>query len=304
MYYFDWLNEWLTDWVKPLVKTRTYERYNAIVRNQITPKLGNRNIAELDASVLQKFTAELAESYSPNTVAGIVAVIKSSLSCAQTNGKVKKQYSFCIKKPKAKEKEITCFTYAEQKKIEKFVLASKRQKLFGIELCLYTGIRIGELLALEWGDIDLRRKTVSITKTCRDRWEGGVFTKEIDMPKTEASRRKIPLPAQLIPYLKAMKDKSTSPFVITTPHGELPVRSYQRTFENILKKLNIPHRGFHALRHTFATRALECGMDVKTLSVILGHTNPSVTLKRYAHSLCDHQSAMMNRLGKHFGGAD
>ena len=78
----------------------------------------------------------------------------------------------------------------------------------------------------------------------------------------------------------------------------ISVRSYQRTFELLQKKLHIPHRGFHVLRHTFATRALECGMDVKTLSEILGHKNPTVTLNRYVHSLMDHKRMMMNRLGK------
>ena len=76
------------------------------------------------------------------------------------------------------------------------------------------------------------------------------------------------------------------------------VRSYQRSFELLLKRLNIPHKGFHSLWHTFATRALECGMDVKTLSEILGHKNPTVTLNRYAHSLMEHKAEMMNRLGK------
>ncbi|MCI8369923.1 MAG: tyrosine-type recombinase/integrase [Clostridia bacterium] len=78
------------------------------------------------------------------------------------------------------------------------------------------------------------------------------------------------------------------------------VRSYQRSFELLLKKLNIPHKGFHALRHTFATRALECGMDVKTLSELLGHKNTGITLNRYAHSLIEHKTEVMNRLGKIF----
>ena len=215
MIYFDWLNEWLATWVKPLVKVRTYEKYDSIVRKQIVPKLGGHNVDELSAKILQQFTAELSETYSANTVAGIVAVVKSSLICAQNTGRVAKQFSSCIKNPKAREKEITCFSSSEQRKLEKYILASDRPKLFGITLCLYTGLRIGELLALEWADIDFRRKTLTVTKTCRDSWENGVFTKVIDTPKTEASRRKIPLPAPLIPYLKEMKAKSKSPFVIS-----------------------------------------------------------------------------------------
>lgn len=101
-----------------------------------------------------------------------------------------------------------------------------------------------------------------------------------------------------------MKAKSKSPFVISGAHAELPIRSYQRTFENILQKLGLPHRGFHALRHTFATRALECGMDVKSLSAIMGHKNAAVTLKRYAHALEEHSAVMMNKLGKIFVAGD
>ena len=78
----------------------------------------------------------------------------------------------------------------------------------------------------------------------------------------------------------------------------ISIRAYQRSFELFLKRLNIPHKGFHSLRHTFATRALECGMDVKTLSEILGHKNANVTLNRYVHSLMEHKREMMNRLGK------
>ena len=95
-----------------------------------------------------------------------------------------------------------------------------------------------------------------------------------------------------------MKKQSKSDYVIENKGTAVFMRSYQRTFELLLKRLNIPHKGFHALRHTFATRALECGMDVKTLSEILGHKNATITLNRYAHSLWEHKSEMMNKLGK------
>lgn len=120
----------------------------------------------------------------------------------------------------------------------------------------------------------------------------------IDEHKTESSKRIIPLPKQLLPRLKHIQKNTHSEFVISNGTSPISVRSYQRTFELLLKKLSIKHRGFHSLRHTFATRALECGMDVKTLSEILGHKNPTVTLNRYTHSLLEHKIAMMNRVGK------
>ena len=117
-------------------------------------------------------------------------------------------------------------------------------------------------------------------------------------PKTTHSKRIIPLPKRILAILKEHKKRSKSEYVVSDNGKPIYLRSYQRTFELLLKKLNIPHKGFHALRHTFATRALECGMDVKTLADILGHKNPQITLNRYVHSLMEHKRMMMNKLDK------
>lgn len=165
-------------------------------------------------------------------------------------------------------------------------------------LCLYLGLRIGELLALTWNDIDFNKSTLSVTKTCHDGYIDGKRCVIADTPKTENSRRDIPLSKPILSLLREIKKQSKSEYVISDNGSAVFVRSYQRTFELLLKRLKIPHKGFHALRHTFATRALECGMDVKTLSEILGHKNATITLNRYAHSLWEHKSEMMNKLGK------
>lgn len=182
----------------------------------------------------------------------------------------------------------------EQKQIEQAVLNGNKDKLYGILLCLYSGLRIGELIALQWSDIDFVKGIFTVSKSCHDGKDGLI----IDEPKTANSRRLIPLPKQLLPILKGIKKKSDSSFVVSSNGSFVSVRSYQRSFELLLKRLNIPHKGFHSLRHTFATRAIECGMDVKTLSEILGHKNPTVTLNRYTHSLMEHKQDMMNKLGK------
>ena len=199
-----------------------------------------------------------------------------------------------LRRPKLTEKPVECFTLAEQKQIEQAVLNGKKEKLYGILLCLYSGLRIGELMALQWSDVDVAKGVLTVSRSCHD-GKGGLV---IDEPKTASSRRVIPLPKQLLPILKGMKKRSGSSFVVSANGKPVSVRSYQRSFELLLKKLHIPHRGFHSLRHTFATRALECGMDVKTLSELMGHKNPTVTLNRYAHSLMEHKQDMMNRLGK------
>lgn len=301
MNYNEWLNEWLVIWVKPMVKERTFKKYQDTVRLQILPQLGGFNLEDLTAPVLQKFTAELAKKYAPNTVSGVVAVLKSSLVCAQTAGLIERQFSDCIKIPRAPERDMGCFTCAEQRKIERYVISSGKPKLFGIIICLYTGLRVGELVALEWSDINLENGTLTVAKSCRDSWNDDGYVKLFDTPKTEHSRRIIPVPVQLLPYLRDLKKHAESKFVICGSGGkEISVRSYQRTFELILMGLEIPHRGFHSLRHTFATRAIETGMDVKSLSRILGHKNSTITLNRYVHTFMEHQNHMMNRLGAMF----
>ncbi len=193
---------------------------------------------------------------------------------------------------------MECFTIQEQKKIEETALSAKKDKYRGIILCLYTGLRIGELLALTWNDIDFEKNILSVTKTCHDGSENGKHARIIDTPKTENSRRQIPLSKTLVKMLKEMKKKSKCEFVIADGEKPVFIRSYQRMFELLLKKLKLPHKGFHTLRHTFATRALECGMDVKSLSEILGHKNATITLNRYAHSLWEHKAEMMNKLSQ------
>lgn len=304
MKYIEWLNIWLNNYIKPSAKERTYIRYEQLIRTHIAQKIGEKDVNDLTPIVLQSFVTELLSSgndktgkgLSANTVNAIISVLKNSLRTAHLLGVAKDYTANMIKRPKLKERKIECFTLAEQKKIESAVFDSKKIKMFGIVLCLYTGLRIGELIALQWKDIDLQKGLLTVSRSCHDTSGGIVF----DEPKTAALRRVIPLPKQLLPKLKSIKKSGNSDFVVSVGGNAVSVRSYQRSFELLLKKLNIVHRGFHSLRHTFATRALECGMDVKTLSEILGHKNPTVTLNRYAHSLLEHKAAMMNRLGKLF----
>lgn len=203
-----------------------------------------------------------------------------------------------IKRPKSKEKQITCFTPEEQKKIEKAVREDRRVKMFGVLLTLYTGLRIGELIALEWTDVDFSKGEISINKSCHDSRKEGKYCRLCEEPKTETSKRIVPIPKQLIPLLRDVKKKNRSRYVVGDGDKIISVRSYQYSFSLMLDRLGITHRGFHSLRHTFATRALECGMDIRTLAEILGHKNPTVTLNRYAHSLLSHKHAAMDRLGK------
>lgn len=300
MKYKDWLKEWLRLYVKPFVKERTYVKYEKQITLHILPFLGDYDMEDLSAVVLQDWSVKLQESgLSPNTVNSVISRLKDSLKKAVISGVITKEFSSNIIRPKSREKQVDCFSKAEQKKIEQYILTKQKPKLYGFLLCLYTGLRIGELLALTWKDVDLINGKISVSKSCHDSWISGKYVKVTDTPKTENSYRLIPLPKQLLPILRELKKKSDCDYLIDgkSEYGA-QVRSYQKTFDRLLNKLNIPHKGFHSLRHTFATRALECGMDIKSLSEILGHKNPNITLKRYAHSLYEHKADMMNKIGR------
>lgn len=306
MKYKDWLYEWLYNTVKTTVKPRTFERYRSIITGHLMPWLGDYELNSITPLILQRFVYGLlsggnivtSKGLAANTVNVIITIMQNSLRGAYAFGLTKDYVADKIKRPKVAEKAISCFTIAEQRRIEILITKEGKDKLYGILICLYTGLRLGELLALEWEDIDFSFGTLSVNKSC---YYGvgvtGKYERITDLPKTVSSRRTIPIPNQIIKVLKTLKQRSKSKYVVSNGDKPINMRSYQKTFALMLIHIGVPHRGFHALRHTFATRAIECGMDVKTLSEILGHKNASITLNRYVHSLMEHKKEMMNRIG-------
>lgn len=302
MIYKYWLGEWLNYYIKPTCKTRTFERYRQAVENHIVCSLGDYELNKITPAILQSFISNLLNNgnlktrkgLSSSSVNCIISVIQSSLKTANMLEYTQNYVANKILRPKTIEKRVECFNIFEQRKIEAYCLNSKKKKLYGIVITLYTGLRIGELLALKFSDIDFSKSIMYVSKTCYDSREGRV----IETPKTNSSNRVIPLPKQIIGLIKELKKEAHCEYLIADLDKPVAVRSYQRTFELLLKKLQIQHKGFHSLRHTFATRALECGMDVKTLSELLGHKNSSVTLNSYAHSMLGHKTSMMNKLAK------
>ncbi len=309
MQYGEWLNIWLEDYVRPVEKQRTYESYHEVIRLRLMPNFGGCEINDLDVGEIQHYITGLLESgnlrtgkpLSANSIRLIFSVFRNSLRRAYNLGYVERYIGDKLELPKNAATEVICFTEEEQRRIEKEISEmlgrrADRHKLNGIVICLYTGLRIGELLALEWEDIDFENGLMTISKTCHDgKDEKGNYIKVIESPKTYSSRRVIPLPDGLLALLGEMKEESKSNYVISDSKGNtVRVRSFQRSYELLLKRLGIPHKKFHALRHTFATRAKEKSMDDKTLSEVLGHKSPVITLKLYVHSLMDHKRKMMN----------
>ena len=239
MKYIDWLIQWLENYIRPSVKVRTYERYRLIMEQHIKGKIGSMELDDLSPLVLQEFITELlrngnrrtGKGLSANSVNAVISVIQNSLQTAHLLGLTKEHTADKLKRPKLKEKPVECFTLAEQKKIEQAILNGKKDKLYGILLCLYSGLRIGELIALQWSDVDFAKGILTVSKSCHDGKNGLI----IDEPKTSSSCRVIPLPKQLLPILKSIKKRSDSPFVVSVNGKPVSVRSYQRSFELLLK---------------------------------------------------------------------
>lgn len=298
------LRDWATIWSQNNyinIKDRSCDVYEYYMKFHILKRLGHLQVEDISQDTLQTYVLSLAKgekTFATNTIAESFRILKGCLSDYYERYNLKPIKFKNIKVPMTREKRIKCFTESEQRKIENKLNLLRHPKQIGILLTLYTGLRLGELLALTWEDVDLKKNLIYVGKTLYYRKSEIV----VSTPKTSASIRTIPIPLFLQSMLREHKKRTKSEYLITNKYGKPIIpRTYQYEFSSLLKHAKVEHRGFHSLRHTFATRAIECGMDVKSLSEILGHANPTITLKRYAHSMLDYKKAMMNKIGKLYG---
>lgn len=297
---------WLDNYKKERVKPRTYSRYQSIIELHLIPELGDVSIENLKRRAIQEFLTKKKKE--GNLLSG-KALSSASTNLILTVLSMAFKYAIdmeicednpCLRLKRIPEdcKQIEAFTRDEQKKIETYIKNSDDRRLFGILLGFYSGMRIGELIALEWQDVNFDKCIIYVNKTAyRDKSKTGIWKVCIDKPKTKSSERVIPLPACIFDLLKKYSMTAKSDYVVENKKGErMSIRSYQYIFEKLTEKVSVRRLNFHAIRHTFATRAIECGMDIKTLSEIMGHKNASITLNRYTHSMLDTKIAMMNKL--------
>jgi len=296
----DWLVSWLEDYIKIGIKDRTYRMYQYIVERYIVGRIGLCEVESVTCQMLQKYISTLSEkNLSENTLKLIWRIVSSGLKMAQVEYNLPQLALERVKIPKSEEKKVDAFSAGEQKSIEKVINISSHPKQIGVMLSLYLGLRLGEVCALKWSDIDFKSRMLSVVRSVYlklDKVSGSSLS--FSTPKTSSSVRKIPVPVFLMDMLRQVKKTSTSEFVVSQNGHCMVPRTYQYEFESLQKKAGVQKKGFHSLRHTFATRALECGMDIKSLAEIMGHKNPNVTLARYAHSMLEHKKNMMDKLGR------
>lgn len=307
-------NELMTAWLdrceRERVKPRTYSRYKGLIVQHILPELGDMQIDDLGRRQISEFlTAHQAdgnlrggEALSATSTNLMLTVLNAAFTYACDMDLLPANPCDRIRRAPSPPSRVEAFTREEQRRLEEAIVAGEDRRLFGIRLCLYTGLRIGELLGLEWQDVDMEKGILHIKKTVyREKNAVGEWQLFVDRPKTAASERMVPLPGYLAEDLRIYRRGTRSGFVIENKKAErMSIRSYQYLFERLTEKAGVRKLNFHALRHTFATRALECGMDIKTLSELMGHKNATITLNRYAHSMMDTKIAAMNKLEKLF----
>lgn len=304
-------NEWVAEWLeiqRGQVKYRTYRRYGEILDKHIFPEFGGKELSEITAGELQLFVNKklsggnlvTGKGLSSNSVNVIITVIKQLFSKAYDLELVEKDPAYKIKRVRITERKAEAFCLSDQRRIEEYIKAARDDRYAGILLAMYTGMRIGEILALTWDDIDFVRRIVRVRKTrYRIKTESGAYEDITDEPKTASSVREIPLAAGLISMLKTIRGAKRSKYVVANRRGEkMSIRSYQYIFKRIQQKLGIRALNFHCLRHTFATRAVECNVDIKTVSELLGHRNASFTVNRYAHSLFETKQKAVLRIAR------
>ena len=271
------------------VKPSTYSTYFYTIKKYILPFFADLKKEEIKEAYVLQFTNTLfSKNLSPKRIKDILVLLKqiflfSKLDCS-------------VIFPRVPKKDILVFTKEEQERLEVYLKDHLNLETLGILICLYTGVRIGEICALKWDDIDLEKHKIKITHTIVrvvDLSKGEKKTKILlDTPKTTHSKREIPLPTFLGSYLKLFQNKADF-FLLTGNENPMDSRNF---FKQILKENSLEFYNFHALRHTFATRCIELGFDAKTVSELLGHANVKITLDLYVHPSMDTKRKLMNRL--------
>lgn len=280
------------------IKESSYASYRNKLEKHILPYFGDLKYSRLDRSRIDSFISDkLTGGLSEKYISDMVIMLKSAVKWAEANYNYANQIRNA-ETPKSKTKEIAIFSHDEQKQLITVIENANDLTACGVFLTMFTGLRIGELCALQWKDIDFLGKVLHIRKTVQRMSVFGSDNKteiKITASKSNASARDIPLPDFLMKNLSVHKGNPDD-YVVSGNKKIVEPRTFTNRYKALLKKANIPPRKFHCLRHTFATNALQQSFDVKTLSEILGHTNANITMRVYIHSSMEQKSACMNRL--------
>ncbi len=288
-------------------KGATESKYQYLIDKHIIPELGGIKISMLTAPKVNAFLMKKMEcgrldhkgGLSPAYVRNIMLIVSSAIKFATDEGMCA-PLKTTIYKPSIPKEVLSILELEHQKKLVQFLTADIDPTKIGVLISIYTGLRIGEICALAWEDVDLKNNIIHVRHTVArvkdNSSERGGTKLIIDLPKTKSSTRDIPISSCLLPFLHEMKEKSKSRYVVSETSKFVSPRTYDYRYHKLLETCGIPPINYHALRHTFATRCIQAGVDVKSLSEILGHSNVGITLNTYVHSSMEMKRSQIEKL--------
>lgn len=307
--YEELVNEWL-NYKKDYVKESTYSNYALIVYNHLIPDFKDIYLQDINHNLLQQYIIKKLKkgsinkdsSLSQKSVKDIMMVLKNSLRYAM-NQELLNTIDLNFNYPKNdKRSKVYILSKTEQKKITQYILKNITPRNIGVLISLYSGLRIGEICALKWTDIDFKNNIIHVNKTLQR-----VYLKDsnntittsivITSPKTTNSNRDIPMSKDFASIIRPLKLDSKF-YILTSTYDCLEPRAYRKHFYSMLRKLKIKTINFHSLRHTFATNCISLGIDYKTVSELLGHSNINITLNLYVHPNLSQKKKCMNTIWK------
>jgi integrase len=289
---------------KQYVKKSTYAAYSLLIQSHLLPDLGNKeDVVEEDVQGL--VNRKLAAGLSQKTVRDILVVLKMILRYGVKRGLFPGHQIDVIFPTEREKQDIEVLTLANQRQLMTYVKEHFTFLNLGIFICLNAGLRIGEVCALQWDDLDVASGVIRINKTIQRIYlvDGDVKYTEliVDKPKTQNSIREVPMTRELLALIRPLKKVVRGDFyVLTNAASPTEPRTYRCYFNKLQKELGLPRMRFHGLRHSFATRCIESKCDYKTVSVLLGHSNISTTLNLYVHPNLEQKRKCIETMGKLF----
>lgn len=291
--------QWLSS-AKLRVKESSYANYENIVSKHILPILGKEFMQNLTTNRLNDFIHYKLNhgrlngkgGLSAKSVRDIMTVYRSIEAYAAREYGMRETH---FTMPKTEKKQTDIFTSAERKILESYLINNQNNTNISILLCLFTGLRIGELCGLKWEDIDFDNTVLYVKRTVQRISKNGKSQVVIGTPKSKSSIRTVPIPEFILNILRSYRNYSDF-YIITGTSKPTEPRTMQNRFKSILQICKIRNVNFHLLRHTYATVCIEKGFDPKTLSELLGHSDASITLNRYVHSSMQMKRNYVSRL--------
>ena len=318
----DWMDRWLEKYAKPSIKLSTYCSYELYIRAHIKPQIGHKYMNTLTSEDLQDFFNERGAKgnmskpggLAPKALTNMRNMMHLAFSQAVKNGIIVSNLVETVRLPKAVKQEMRVLSREEQQRLITAARMAPEPAAFGIIFDLFTGLRIGELCGLRWENVNLEHRSFKVCeiRTRLPNFDDSIKTSTSvvtrNTTKTDNARRTVYIMDGLYQDFLRYHDIQMSireQYPMYNPEGYVfcqengqpyEGRTYQDLFRRCVRRAGIAHANLHSLRHTFATRCMEEGMDIVTLSRLLGHANPSITLDKYGHALSDHQKKSVEKL--------